>query len=232
MALRIDKDNTQLLRDLSFLQMQTRELADFVESRRQLLTMRPNTRVNWMAFCVGHFYKGDHDAALKVMDEFESSRANAAGLEGDDPKTANSSKRDAHVPSYDPRGGWTSRGGPRGSRKARGRNRGRGGKTEQRARLHAALAEETTGDASESHRARAERLYLDLVARMPDNHRWHHALRRVMGLGAGDVDVSSPSTPPSARNSPSQTRWLASLSISSPGMRSSPPRAIRRETHP
>ena len=49
--------------------------------------MRPNTRVNWMAFCVGHFYKGDHDAALKVMDEFESSGA-AAGLEGDDPKTA------------------------------------------------------------------------------------------------------------------------------------------------
>ena len=88
MALRIDTGNTQLLRDLSSLQMQIRELADFVESRRQLLTMRPNTRVNWMAFCVGHFYKGDHDAALKVMDEYESSRANAAGLEGDDPKTA------------------------------------------------------------------------------------------------------------------------------------------------
>ena len=92
MALRIDTGNTQLLRDLSSLQMQIRELADFVESRRQLLTMRPNTRVNWMAFCVGHFYKGDHDAALKVMDEYESSRANAAGLEGDDPKTAAASK--------------------------------------------------------------------------------------------------------------------------------------------
>ena len=77
--------------------MQIRELADFVESRRQLLTMRPNTRVNWMAFCVGHFYKGDHDAALKVMDEYESSRANAAGLEGDDPKTAKFEQSEMHM---------------------------------------------------------------------------------------------------------------------------------------
>ena len=189
MALRIDTGNTQLLRDLSSLQMQIRELADFVESRRQLLTMRPNTRVNWMAFCVGHFYKGDHDAALKVMDEFESSRANAAGLEGDDPKTAKFEQSEMHMF----RAMILEEAGRREEALEVLEKRAEEivdavGKTEQRARLHAALAEETTGDASESHRARAERLYLDLVARMPDNHRWHHALRRVMGLGAGDVE--------------------------------------------
>ena len=189
MALRIDKDNTQLLRDLSFLQMQTRELSDFVESRRQLLTMRPNARVNWMAFCVGHFYKGDHDAALKVMDEYESSRAGATSPEGDDPKTAKFERSEMHMF----RAMILEEAGRREEALAHLEKRAGEivdavGKTEQCARLHAALAEETSGDASESHRAGAERLYRDLVARMPDNHRWHHALRRVMGLGAGDVD--------------------------------------------
>ena len=130
--------------------MQIRDLADFVESRRQLLTMRPNTRVNWMAFCVGHFYKGDRDAALKVMDEYESSRANAAGLEGDDPKPAYEAKRDAHVPRYDPRGGWRREEALEVLEKRAEEIVDAVGKTEQRARLHAALAERR--DASATHR--------------------------------------------------------------------------------
>ena len=49
-ALRLDKENIQILRDLSLLQIQMRDLTGFVETRRQLLTLRPAQRTNWIAF--------------------------------------------------------------------------------------------------------------------------------------------------------------------------------------
>ena len=70
-ALRIDQDNMQILRDLSFLQVQMRDLADFVETRRQILTLRPNTRINWIGFAVAQFLSGEHEMALKVIEQYE-----------------------------------------------------------------------------------------------------------------------------------------------------------------
>ena len=43
-ALKRDKDNTQILRDLSLLQIQMRELPGFAETRRQLLTLNAKNR--------------------------------------------------------------------------------------------------------------------------------------------------------------------------------------------
>ena len=68
-------------------------------------------------------------------------------------------------------------------------------------------------------------MYLDLVDRMPDNHRWHHALRRVMGLGAGDVERLVTLYASLREKFPSQTRWLASPLDFLAGDAKSPPRA-------
>lgn len=43
-ALKRDKDNTQILRDLCLLQIQMRELPGFAETRRQLLTLNSKNR--------------------------------------------------------------------------------------------------------------------------------------------------------------------------------------------
>ncbi|KAK9149521.1 hypothetical protein Scep_008278 [Stephania cephalantha] len=53
-ALRIDPDNIEILRDLSLLQAQMRDLTGFVETRQQLLTLKPNHRMNWIGFAVAH----------------------------------------------------------------------------------------------------------------------------------------------------------------------------------
>ncbi|KAG9150983.1 hypothetical protein Leryth_003095 [Lithospermum erythrorhizon] len=53
-ALRIDPENIEILRDLSLLQAQTRDLAGFVETRQQLLTLKANHRMNWIGFAVSH----------------------------------------------------------------------------------------------------------------------------------------------------------------------------------
>jgi hypothetical protein len=52
--LKIDPENIQILRDLSLLQAQMRDLAGFVETRRQLLTLKPSHRNNWIGFAVAH----------------------------------------------------------------------------------------------------------------------------------------------------------------------------------
>ncbi|CAJ1955176.1 unnamed protein product [Sphenostylis stenocarpa] len=47
-ALKIDPDNIEILRDLSLLQAQMRDLTGFVETRQQLLTLKSNHRMNWI----------------------------------------------------------------------------------------------------------------------------------------------------------------------------------------
>ncbi|EKX40411.1 hypothetical protein GUITHDRAFT_158303 [Guillardia theta CCMP2712] len=70
-ALRRDKDNGQILRDLCLLQIQTRELTGFIETRRQLLAINPKNRNNWVGFAVSHHAAGDLDMALKVLESYE-----------------------------------------------------------------------------------------------------------------------------------------------------------------
>ncbi|KAL9323139.1 hypothetical protein ACSQ67_011192 [Phaseolus vulgaris] len=53
-ALKIDPDNIEILRDLSLLQAQMRDLTGFVETRQQLLTLKSNHRMNWIGFAVAH----------------------------------------------------------------------------------------------------------------------------------------------------------------------------------
>ena len=49
-ALRFDSENQQILRDLSLLQIQTRDIKGFQQTRRILLSLGATNQINWFAF--------------------------------------------------------------------------------------------------------------------------------------------------------------------------------------
>lgn len=69
-ALRIDPENLQIMRDLYLLQIQTRDIKGFCETRRALLTMKPNNRNNWVGFAIGHHLNGNCQMAIDIIDKY------------------------------------------------------------------------------------------------------------------------------------------------------------------
>ena len=72
-ALRIDKENGQILRDLSHLQIQIRDLNGFVETRRQLLLLRPGVKANWISFAVAQYKSGNYSEANDIVNNYLTS---------------------------------------------------------------------------------------------------------------------------------------------------------------
>ncbi|XP_057451305.1 N-terminal acetyltransferase A complex auxiliary subunit NAA15-like [Lotus japonicus] len=70
-ALKIDPDNIEILRDLSLLQAQMRDLTGFVETRQQLLTLKPNHRMNWIGFAVSHHLNSNASKAIEILEAYE-----------------------------------------------------------------------------------------------------------------------------------------------------------------
>lgn len=70
-ALRIDPENIEILRDLSLLQAQMRDLLGFVETRQQLLTLKPNHRMNWIGFAVSHHLNSNGFKAIEILEAYE-----------------------------------------------------------------------------------------------------------------------------------------------------------------
>ncbi|KAD6794662.1 hypothetical protein E3N88_05558 [Mikania micrantha] len=70
-ALRIDPDNIEILRDLSLLQAQMRDLTGFVETRQKLLTLKPNHRMNWIGFAVSHHLNSNAPKAIDILEAYE-----------------------------------------------------------------------------------------------------------------------------------------------------------------
>ncbi|XP_038897483.1 LOW QUALITY PROTEIN: N-terminal acetyltransferase A complex auxiliary subunit NAA15-like [Benincasa hispida] len=70
-ALKIDPDNIEILRDLSLLQAQMRDLKGFVETRQQLLTLKPNHRMNWIGFSVAHHLNSNPSKAVEILEAYE-----------------------------------------------------------------------------------------------------------------------------------------------------------------
>ncbi|VFQ87375.1 unnamed protein product [Cuscuta campestris] len=70
-ALRIDPDNIEILRDLSLLQAQMRDLTGFVETRLQLLTLKPNHRMNWIGFAVAQHLNSNASKAVDILEAYE-----------------------------------------------------------------------------------------------------------------------------------------------------------------
>eukprot|EP00285_Hemiselmis_virescens_P003890 CAMPEP_0173411544 /NCGR_PEP_ID=MMETSP1356-20130122/77266_1 /TAXON_ID=77927 ORGANISM="Hemiselmis virescens, Strain PCC157" /NCGR_SAMPLE_ID=MMETSP1356 /ASSEMBLY_ACC=CAM_ASM_000847 /LENGTH=276 /DNA_ID=CAMNT_0014373325 /DNA_START=15 /DNA_END=841 /DNA_ORIENTATION=- len=70
-ALKRDTDNSQILRDLSLLQIQMRETSGFAETRRRLLTLNPKNRNNWIGLAIAAYTAGDLAMALQVFQSYE-----------------------------------------------------------------------------------------------------------------------------------------------------------------
>eukprot|EP00559_Dactyliosolen_fragilissimus_P009372 CAMPEP_0184857420 /NCGR_PEP_ID=MMETSP0580-20130426/2572_1 /TAXON_ID=1118495 /ORGANISM="Dactyliosolen fragilissimus" /LENGTH=925 /DNA_ID=CAMNT_0027353003 /DNA_START=58 /DNA_END=2832 /DNA_ORIENTATION=+ len=69
-ALRIDSDNLQILRDLSLLQIQMRDLAGFALTRHTILTLKPNQKNNWLSFALAKQLIEDPLGAIQVIDAY------------------------------------------------------------------------------------------------------------------------------------------------------------------
>jgi len=77
-ALKWDKDNIQILRDLSLLQIQMRDLDGYKETRYQLFQLRPTQRASWIGFAMSYHLLDDFDMALKILEEFRKTQQKTA----------------------------------------------------------------------------------------------------------------------------------------------------------
>ena len=73
-ALKWDKDNIQILRDLSLLQIQMRDLEGYKETRHQLFSLRPTQRASWIGFAMSYHLMEDFEMALKILEEFRQTQ--------------------------------------------------------------------------------------------------------------------------------------------------------------
>lgn len=74
-ALRFDKENTQILRDLSLLQVQMRDLKGYKITRHSLLLVRPQQRQSWLGYAISLHLLGHGDEALKVITAYEKTQS-------------------------------------------------------------------------------------------------------------------------------------------------------------
>lgn len=65
-----DKENLQIVRDLSLLQIQMRDLEGYQETRYQLLKMRATQRASWIGFAMSYHLLKDYDMAANILEEF------------------------------------------------------------------------------------------------------------------------------------------------------------------
>ncbi|KAI8816496.1 NMDA receptor-regulated protein 1-domain-containing protein, partial [Fimicolochytrium jonesii] len=70
-ALKFDKENIQIIRDLSLLQMQMRNYEGYNETRHQLLSLRPANRMYWVGLAISYHMLQKYDTALNVLSAFE-----------------------------------------------------------------------------------------------------------------------------------------------------------------
>nr|CAB3264173.1 N-alpha-acetyltransferase 16, NatA auxiliary subunit-like [Phallusia mammillata] len=69
-ALRWDKDNLHILRDLSMLQVHMRDLEGYRETRYKLLQLKPGQRASWIGYAISNHLLKDYTVAFKVLEEF------------------------------------------------------------------------------------------------------------------------------------------------------------------
>lgn len=70
-ALRLEPDSKPIQRDLAFLQMQMRDYAGYIQSRKAMLQQQPSIRSNWTALAIAHHLSGDLTEAENVLTTFE-----------------------------------------------------------------------------------------------------------------------------------------------------------------
>lgn len=70
-ALKIDPKNIEILRDLSLLQAQMRDLSKFLETRHKLSTLKPNHHMNWIGLVVAHHLNSDPIKFAEILEAYE-----------------------------------------------------------------------------------------------------------------------------------------------------------------
>ncbi|KAI7830391.1 NMDA receptor-regulated protein 1-domain-containing protein [Gamsiella multidivaricata] len=70
-ALRIDKENLQIMRDYSLLQIHTRNYETFADTRHQLLELRPQNRQFWIGLAIAYHLMGKPDLGIKILTAYE-----------------------------------------------------------------------------------------------------------------------------------------------------------------
>jgi peptide alpha-N-acetyltransferase len=70
-AIRLDPENSQVLKDLSLLQIQQRDTEGFTETRRKILVTKQSNRNNWIAYAVGKHLCGHHAKAVEIIDSYD-----------------------------------------------------------------------------------------------------------------------------------------------------------------
>lgn len=74
-ALKWEKDNLQILKDLSLLQIQMRDLEGYKETRHQLFKLRPSQHASWIGFAMSYHLLGDLEMANSILETFSQSQA-------------------------------------------------------------------------------------------------------------------------------------------------------------
>merc|ERR1711892_993021 len=62
--------NQMILKDLSHLQIQMRDLEGFKQSRLDMLSQRPTLRASWIGYAIANHLSDDHQAAYSILEEF------------------------------------------------------------------------------------------------------------------------------------------------------------------
>lgn len=78
-AARIEPNNQNILRDLSWLQIQLRDMPGFLESRRKSIVLRPGMRANWVGYIVASYFAEKYEDTISLIDQLK-----AAWAEGQD----------------------------------------------------------------------------------------------------------------------------------------------------
>jgi predicted Zn-dependent protease len=73
MALKLEPESQQILRDLALLQAQMRDFQGYIESRRVMLQARPGWRQNWTALAVANHLAGNLAEAENILTKYEES---------------------------------------------------------------------------------------------------------------------------------------------------------------
>ena len=69
-ALLFDKENLLILKDLSLLQIQMRQHQGFQETRRKILVLKSDNRVNWIAYAIGNHLCKNYKKCLNILDSY------------------------------------------------------------------------------------------------------------------------------------------------------------------
>ena len=75
-ALRFDPENSTALRDLSVLQVHTRDLEGYRDSRHQMFQLKPTQRASWSGLAMSYHLAGDYEMADQILEEFRKSQKN------------------------------------------------------------------------------------------------------------------------------------------------------------